>query len=111
MILLMLSLASAGAFTFYGAETLFKTPPRGEYERYGMPRLRVFVGSLQLAGAAGLIVGLVFPVLGGLAAGGLMLMMLLGLGVRYRIHDAPRLMVPAATLATLNATILLLHLF
>jgi hypothetical protein len=36
--------------------------------------------------------------------------MLLGLIVRYRIHDEPRLMVPAASLAALNGALLYLHL-
>lgn len=110
MILLLLSLASAAAFFFYGYETLFAVPPRGEYERYGMPRVRVFVGAMQVLGAAGLLIGLAVSVIGALAAAGLTLMMLLGLLVRYRIHDAPRLMIPAASLATINGAVLVLHL-
>lgn len=111
MLLLILTLLSAGAFLFYGYETLFKLPPRGEYERYGMSRLRVSVGCLQLLGALGVLVGLVSAPLGALAAGGLTLMMLLGLLVRYRIHDAPLLMVPAASLAAVNGLLLALHIF
>ncbi len=110
MFQLALTLISAGAFLFYGYETLFKIPPRGEYERYGMSRLRVFVGSMQLIGALGLLLGLQFAPIGAVAAGGLMVMMLLGLLVRYRIHDAPRLMVPAASLATVNGLLLALYI-
>ncbi len=110
MLLVILSIASAAAFLYYGYETVFKVPPRGEYERYGMPRVRIFVGSMQLLGGLGLLFGLVEPVIGALAATGLVVMMLLGLAVRYRIHDAPRLMVPAASLAVLNLTILILHI-
>jgi hypothetical protein len=36
--------------------------------------------------------------------------MVLGLIVRIRIHDAPRRMVPAATLAVLNAVLVVLFL-
>ena len=110
MSVVVLALASAAAFFYYGGETLFAAPPRGEYERYGMPRLRVVVGSLQLLGATGVLVGLAFPPIGAAAAGGLTLMMLLGLLVRYRLHDPPRLMVPAGTLALLNATLVILFL-
>jgi hypothetical protein len=46
--------------------------------------------------------------LGAAAASGLTLMMLLGLAARYKIHDGPRLMVPAGTLAVLNATLVFL---
>lgn len=110
MLRLILTLLSAGAFSFYGYETLFKDPPRGEYERYGMPRLRVFVGCMQLLGALGLVVGLIIGPIGALAATGLLLMMLLGLIVRFQIRDAPRLMVPAASLATINGLLLTLYL-
>lgn len=111
MVLLVLTLVSAGAFAFYGFETLFKDSPRSEYERYGIARLRVFVGSMQLLGACGVVVGLRVAPIGALAAGGLALMMMLGLLVRYRIHDQPRLMVPAATLATVNGLLVALHIF
>lgn len=111
MLLLILSLASAGLFLYYGYETLFGVPPREEYERYGLPRLRVFVGSMQLLGALGLLLGLVAAPVGILAAGGLTLMMLMGLLVRYRIHDAPQLMVPAASLAAANGLLMALHVF
>lgn len=110
MLLVTLVLISALAFIYYGGETLFATPPRGEYDRYGMPRLRVFAGSMQLLGAAGLVVGLRFTAIGVAAAAGLTLMMVLGLVVRYRVHDAPRLMVPAGTLATINGVLLVLFL-
>ncbi len=38
------------------------------------------------------------------------MMMLLGLVVRVRVHDAPRLMVPAALLGALNALLVALFL-
>ncbi len=108
MILVLLAVASALAFLSYGAETLFAHPPRGEFERYGMPRVRVFVGSMQLLGAAGLLIGLFVAPLGATAAAGLTLMMLLGLAARWRVHDIPRLMIPAGTLAALNAALVVL---
>ena len=109
--LLILSLGSATAFLFYGYETLFGDGPRSEYERYGTPQLRVFVGAMQVFGALGVLVGLAYGPIGAYATGGLTLMMLLGLLLRYRIHDAPRLMLPAAVLAAVNGTLLALHLF
>jgi hypothetical protein len=105
MLLVTLAAISALAFFYYGAETLFANPPRGEFERYGLPKVRVFVGSMQLLGAAGVVIGIFIPALGAAAATGLTIMMLLGLAARYRIHDAPQLMVPAGSLAMLNATL------
>ena len=54
--------------------------------------------------------GLAVAPLGALGAGGLTLLMILGLIIRIRIHDAPRLMVPAACLAVLNAVLVVLFL-
>lgn len=107
-ILVALALTSAVAFTIYGYQTLFGLPPRGEFERYGMPKVRRFVGSTQLLGAIGVLLGLIYGPLGALSAGGLTLMMVLGLIVRFRIHDAPRLMVPAASLGVLNGLLVVL---
>lgn len=105
MLLVTLAMASALSFFYYGGETLFAHPPRGEYERYGMPGVRVLAGSLQLLGAAGVVIGVVVAPLGIAAAAGLTLMMLLGLVARWRIHDAPRLMIPAGSLAVLNGVL------
>lgn len=108
MLLTVLVLISAGAFSVYGYQTLFSNPPRGEYERYGMPKARVMVGSLQLAGAAGLLIGFAVRPIGIAAAAGLFAMMVLGLIVRLKIHDAPRLMMPAGTLAVINGAVIVL---
>jgi hypothetical protein len=108
MLLVTLAAVSALAFFYYGGETLFANQPRGEFERYGMPNVRVLVGSLQLLGAAGVAIGIFIAPLGATAAAGLTLMMLLGLAARYRIHDSLRLMVPAGSLAMLNATLVYL---
>ena len=108
MLLVTLAVISALSFFYYGGETLFANPPRIEYERYGIPKFRVLVGSLQILGAAGVVIGLFFAPLGAAAATGLALMMVLGVTARYRIHDAPRLMIPAASLAVLNAVLVYL---
>ena len=110
MLLLVLTLCSAVAFLFYGYEALVADRVRREFERYGMPQFRVVIGSLQILGALGALAGLVNDMIGALATGGLMLMMLLGVVVRIRIHDAPRQMVQAASLAVLNGVLLYLHL-
>lgn len=88
MLLLILTLCSAGAFFYYGYEALVADRVRQEFERYGVPQYRVLVGSLQVMGALGALVGLVNDTIGALATGGLMLMMLIGVAVRLRIHGA-----------------------
>lgn len=110
MVLIVLALLSGLSFAVYGAQTLFGTPPRGEFDRYGMPSLRLFVGSMQLLGALGVLVGIAYAPIGALAASGLSIMMALALIVRLRIHDAPRLMVPAASFAVINVLLVVLFL-
>ena len=99
------ALVSSASFFFYGFETLTKKRLRAEYRRYGLPGLRTFVGAMQMLGAAGVLIGLGLAPLGAAAAGGLALMMFLGLLVRLRIGDPPRLMVPAASLCLLNIVV------
>ncbi len=59
-----------------------------EFRRFGLDDLqRKLTGALQIAGAAGLITGLMFPVIGLLAAAGLSVMMLVALIIRIVIRD------------------------
>lgn len=109
-LLAALACLSAASFLFYGYETLMAATPRSEFDRYGLPGVRGFVGSMQLAGAVGVLCGLFYRPIGVAAAAGLSAMMVLGLIVRFRIHDHPQLMIPAASLGLLNATLVVLFL-
>jgi len=110
VVLILLALLSGLSFAVYGYQTLFVTPPRGEFDRYRMPSLRRLVGSMQLLGALGVLLGLGYAPLGALAACGLSIMMALALIVRLRIHDAPRLMVSAASFGVVNVLLVVLFL-
>lgn len=110
MVLVMLALISGLSFLYYGCRVLFRTASRAEFERYGMPALRRFVGVMEVLGGTAVLLGLALAPLGAFAAAGLTAMMVLGLIVRIRIHDAPRLMVPAASLGALNALLVVLFL-
>ena len=110
MVLVVLALVSGLSFLYYGFKVLFRSASRGEFERYGLPDVRQVVGVLEVLGGTAVILGLAVAPLGALAAAGLTALMVLGLIVRLRIHDAPRLMVPAASLAGLNAVLVVLFL-
>ncbi len=56
--------------------------------RYGFPRERVWVGTLQLCAACGLLLGFELPWIGQAAAAGLTLMMFFAVSVRIRIKDS-----------------------
>jgi hypothetical protein len=65
-------------------------------------------GSLQLLGAAGVVIDLTIEPIGVAAASGLCVMMTLGVVVRMRMHDTFRVMVPAASLAVINGALVVL---
>ncbi|MEO6629454.1 MAG: DoxX family protein [Aquihabitans sp.] len=106
---MLLSLVSGLSFLSYGFRVLFRPAVKEEFERYGRPAVRQFVGLMEVLGGTAVILGLAIAPLGALAAAGLTALMVLGLVVRVRIHDPLRLMVPAAALGALNA--LLVGLF
>lgn len=93
------------SFFAYGVACLTTNWMRREFERYRLARFRVVTGLLQLAGASGLFVGLFVPALGCLAAAGLSLQMLLGVGVRITIRDSLLQAIPAAFYCGLNGAL------
>jgi hypothetical protein len=50
-------------FLFYGIASLFFEGMRRDFERFGLSRLRTLVGTLEVLGALGLIVGQLWPAL------------------------------------------------
>ena len=96
---------SAAAFLFYGLACLFSPKLVSEFERYRLARFRALVGSLEVAGALGLIVGWWYPPLQTAAAAGLSALMLCGLWARWRIRDPWYAMLPAFVLAVINSVI------
>jgi hypothetical protein len=59
-----------------------------EFNRYGLARFRRLTGAVEVLGAIGLILGYFVPGLTVAAAGGLVLLMLMGMGVRFRSGDS-----------------------
>lgn len=100
-------LVSAGTFTAYGALCLFSGGMRAEFERFGLARFRRPTGAVELLGGLGLVTGLVVPIVLPVAAAGLTVLMILGVGVRVQVRDPWLEAVPAAALAVLNGWILL----
>lgn len=91
------------SFLGYGLSCLLASRMVGEFERYGLVRYRILTGVLQVTGAVGLLGGLRFPWLGGLAAAGLAALMLLGFGVRLKIRDGFLRSLPALLYMALSA--------
>jgi hypothetical protein len=93
---------SALSFLFFGVGCFISGYMRSEFTRYRLSGQRQLVGALQLMGAAGLLVGIEYPVIGQVAAAGLTLLMLLGVCVRIRIRDSVLQTTPALFYMLLN---------
>lgn len=79
----------------FGFGYLVSGSMQAEFQRYGLGSYRVFAAVLQLSGGAGQLLGFTYPRLGGLASGGLALMMLSAVIVRLKIGDSLLQMIPA----------------
>lgn len=90
------------AFAWYGTYSLLSRKMVAEFERYGMARLRVLTGTIQILGSLGLLAGFFFRPLLVLSAGGFAVMMLAAVLVRIRIRDPISAMVPAFALLCIN---------
>lgn len=98
-----LILFSALSFLAYGVTCIGSAHMKREFQRYGLARQRVWVGSLQLLAALGQLVGLSLPWIGLSASIGLAAMMLVGVLVRLRIKDRLVMIFPAFFYMILNA--------
>jgi len=100
-------LFNALSFLCYGCSCIYSRDMKREFIRYGMPRHRITVGVAEILGAAGLVMGLVFNWIGILASSGLIILMAMGLVVRFRIGDGILRAFPALLFLILNVYTLL----
>ena len=98
---------SISLFLYYGTASLLADGMVAEFERFGLSRFRRMTGVLELLGALGLAVGLFLPAITVVSAGGLALLMALGVAVRVRVGDAALETLPAVVLGVVNLFILL----
>lgn len=76
-----------------------------EFKRFGLEKYGTITALLEILGALGLLVGLVFKPILFISSGGLALLMLFGLIVRVRVKDNFRLLLPALLFMVLNGYI------
>ncbi len=104
MFVIVASLISAISFTYYGVMCLFSKLMFLEFQRYGLSEAqRKLTGILQLLGSFGLLIGLLVPLSGLVAAAGLSLLMLLGFLTRLKIRDSFYQSLPSFIFMLLNA--------
>ncbi|MGF1556181.1 DoxX family protein [Paucihalobacter sp.] len=100
-------LLSSVSFLGYGVSYFTGPHMKSEFKRFQLEKLGLLTVVLELLGAFGLMVGFFFykPLLI-ISAGGLALLMLLGLIVRLRLKDSLWISLPALFFMVLNSYIL-----
>ena len=102
---LALVLFTSVSFLIYGI-AYFKSPNmKSEFKRFGLEKQGQLVAILEVLGAIGLLVGLAVNPIMLVSAGGLSLLMLLGVAVRLKIGDSALVCLPAFAFMVLNAYI------
>jgi uncharacterized membrane protein YphA (DoxX/SURF4 family) len=104
-LLTVLILISSLSFMGYGI-AYFKSPQmKSEFKRFGLEKAGALTAILEILGALGLLVGFkVHPILL-ISAGGLSILMLLGVAVRIKMKDSILVSLPALFFMLLNVYI------
>ena len=89
----------------------FKSPQmKSEFKRFGLEKAGALTAILELLGAVGLVVGLKFHLILLIAAGGLAILMLLGVAIRIKTKDRLWISLPALFFMILNTYIFFMTL-
>lgn len=110
--IVVLSILLAVAFLAAGVSKLTGQPAmRSAATHFGIAweRFRL-IGALEVAGAAGVLLGLAVTALGAIAAIALTLLMIAALATHRRASDPPAQMAPPTVLALLSAITAVLYL-
>lgn len=109
-LLMVLILISSLSFIGYGI-AYFKSPEmKSEFKRFGLEQLGTLTAVLEILGAVGLLVGLKMPLILLISAGGLAILMFLGIVIRIKVKDSLWKSLPALFFFLLNACIFFMSL-
>lgn len=86
-LLTVLVVFSSLSFIAYGISYFTSPKMKSEFIRFGLSKLGTLTAVLEILGAVGLLVGLIYNDILLLSAGGLTLLMFLGVAVRLKIKD------------------------
>lgn len=109
-LLTVLILISSLSFLGYGIAYFIYPQMKNEFKRFGLEKVGTLTAVLELLGAVGLLVGLKFPLILLISAGGLALLMFLGVAVRVKVKDSFWISLPAISFMLLNFYIFYLSL-
>ena len=110
-LLTALILISSLSFMGYGI-AYFKSPKmKSEFKRFGLEKAGALTAILEIVGALGLLLGFKFQLILLISAGGLALLMLLGVAIRIKYKDSLWVSLPATFFMLLNGYIIFLSLY
>jgi hypothetical protein len=104
-VLTVSAIAPAALFVLVGAAKLLALAPMRERAAHAGFSVAAYrgIGALEVAGATGILLGLLMPVLGALAGAGLLLLLAGAVITHLRNRDGGRELLPAAVCAALVA--------
>jgi len=96
-------LISSLSFLSYSISYFISPHIKNEFKRFKLERLGLLTIILEILGAIGLLVGLIFKPILLISSGGLALLMVFALLVRIRSKDSLRVSLPAIFFIALNS--------
>lgn len=107
---IILILISSLSFIGYGI-AYFKSPlMKSEFKRFGLEKVGTLTAVLEIVGAIGLLIGLKMQLILLISAGGLAILMFLGVAVRIKVKDSLWKTLPALFFMILNSCIFFISL-
>ena len=102
---IVLAVLVAVIFAALGAAKILAVPPMQAAAGHAGLSVDTYrrIGVLEVAGAAGVLIGLVYPLIGGLASVGLLMLLAGAVVTHLRNHDRPRQVAPAVVCVVLVA--------
>jgi hypothetical protein len=100
--LIALILISSLSFLSYGISYFISPQMKAEFKRFGLEKVGTLTAVLEILGAVGLLVGLKIQLILLISAGGLSILMFLGVAVRVKVKDSLWISFPALFFMILN---------
>ena len=102
---LVLAALIAVVFVAAGAAKILAVPPMQAAAGHAGFSVDAYrrIGVLEVAGAGGVLIGVTYPLIGGLASAGLLLLLAGAVVTHLRNHDGPREVAPAVVCLVLVA--------
>jgi uncharacterized membrane protein YphA (DoxX/SURF4 family) len=109
-LLKVLIFISSLSFMSYGISYFTSVKMKTEFKRFGLEKVGALTAILEILGALGLLLGFKLRPILLISAGGLAILMLLGVAIRIKFNDSIWVTIPALFFMVLNAYIFYMSL-